>query len=111
MKTQRVWIEELSKLMAERPELEVIFFVDSEAICNDWGYTSQKIFKIEIEDCYEDGWGEIHVGEDDITDHFLDQLEDEGLAETEFEAAWLEARAEKEFREKAKEAIFVYLSV
>jgi hypothetical protein len=99
MKTQREWLQEILRLSDENPLTEILFFVDSEAICNDWEGTAQKILKVEIDDCYEDG-EEIHVGEDDIIEHFLAQLDDEDD----------EGLASKLFKEKAKEAIFVYLS-
>lgn len=83
-KTQRDFIKELTTLATENPDLNIKFCTSSEVLGDDFEWTSQEIYKIEIKNWYENGEGEVFTDEADIkeeisgyTAHFHGLTEEE----------------------------------
>ncbi len=104
--------KELLKLVEEYPTLPVVFFCDSEDVCDEYGYTFMKfrrvekgiIYESEINDC-------IYTCKDDyveeLCDYYSDDIEYATLNDIEYE---------KEMQNKADkaphyEAIIIYAGI
>ena len=104
--------KELLKLVKEYPTLPVVFFCDSEDVCDDYGYTFMKFRRVEKGVIYESDINDtIYTSEDDyvedLCDYFADDIRYANLTDAEYE---------KEMQKEAEkvphyEAIIIYADV
>ncbi|MEI3530658.1 MAG: hypothetical protein V8Q75_06355 [Bacilli bacterium] len=104
--------KELINLVKENPNLPIVFFANSEDICDEFSYTFMKKHKVEKGTIYESDINDrIYTEEDeyveDLCDYFADDVRYANLTDVEFE---------KEMQKEAKkvphyEAIIVWISV
>lgn len=103
---------ELLKLVAENPTLPLVFFADSEDVCDDYSYTFMKSRKVEKGIIYESTINDIvYTSKDDyeeaLCDYYSDDVRYSNLTDVEYE---------REMQKEADrcphyEAIIVYIGL
>lgn len=70
--------KELLKLIEQNPTLPVVFFADSEDICDDYSYTFMKSRRVEKGTIYESDINDrIYTSKDDYVDDLCDYFSDD----------------------------------
>lgn len=103
--------KKLLRLVKENPTLPIVFFANSEDVCDDYSYTFMKSISVEKGTIYESEVNDyIYTSEDDyyeeLCDYYSDDVEFANLSDVEYE------KEMQRMTEKAPhyDAIIVYIS-
>lgn len=104
--------KELLKLVQEYPDLPVVFFCDSEDVCDDYFYTFMKFKRVEKGIIYESDINDtIYTSKDDyvedLCDYFAADVRYANLTDAEYEKT-MQKEAEKA---PHYEAIIIYAGI
>lgn len=104
--------KKLLKLIEQNPTLPVVFFADSEDICDDYNYTFMKSREVEKGTIYESDINDrIYTSKDDyvedLCDYFSDDVRYSSLNDVEYEQE-MQKEADKV---PHYEAIIIYIGI
>lgn len=82
--------KKLLKLVEENPTLPIVFFADSDDVCDEYGYTFMKIRRVDKGTIYESDIKDcIYACKDDciedLCDYYADDIEYANLSDVEYE--------------------------